>query len=110
MLITAMEYPKSTATIDNHPDVKLGTSVGDSMCSQLVAQPLHGVTAKQAEVLLWTARGKTNKEIAAILGISTISVKLRLTNARRTLQATNSFELLSKSFLLGILAPAEKSS
>jgi DNA-binding CsgD family transcriptional regulator len=33
---------------------------------------------RQAEVLLWVAQGKTNGEIAAILGISLFTVKAHL--------------------------------
>ena len=30
----------------------------------------HGLTSREAEVLAWVAEGKTNPEIAAILGLS----------------------------------------
>lgn len=34
-----------------------------------------GLTARETEVLTWIARGKTNRDIAAILGASTGTVK-----------------------------------
>lgn len=46
------------------------------------AQPLEslGITARQAEILLWVAQGKTNPEIALILGLSQLTVKKHLEN------------------------------
>ena len=85
-------------------DIKIDPN--DPTYHQLIAQPLYGITQKQAEVLLWIARGKTNEEIAIILGICTASVKLRVSNARRTLKVSNTYQLISKSFLLGILGLA----
>jgi DNA-binding NarL/FixJ family response regulator len=43
-------------------------------------EPLHslGLTPRVAEVLLWVAQGKTNPEIATILGISEQTVKKHL--------------------------------
>ena len=44
------------------------------------AKPLErlGLTPRQAEVLLWVAQGKTNKEIGSILGISADTVHKHL--------------------------------
>ena len=37
-----------------------------------------GLTPREAEVLLWTAQGKTNIEIGTILGMSDLTVKQHL--------------------------------
>ncbi len=40
-------------------------------------EPL-GLTHREAQVLLWVARGKTNKEVAALLYVSPCTVKKHL--------------------------------
>ena len=44
------------------------------------AQPLEtlGLTPREAEVLLWVAQGKTNADVATILGMSEKTVKIHL--------------------------------
>jgi DNA-binding NarL/FixJ family response regulator len=51
------------------------------------AQPLHqlGLTPRVAEVLLWVAQGKTNADIATILGISESTVKKHVLEIFETL-------------------------
>jgi DNA-binding NarL/FixJ family response regulator len=46
------------------------------------AKPLEalGLTAREAEVLLWVAQGKANADIAVILGMAEATVKRHLTN------------------------------
>jgi DNA-binding NarL/FixJ family response regulator len=46
------------------------------------AEPLRalGITAREAEVLLWVAQGKSNPDIAVILGMSDKTVKKHLQN------------------------------
>jgi DNA-binding CsgD family transcriptional regulator len=47
-------------------------AIGERATTRLsveVLQPM-GLTARQAEILLWIAHGKTNPEIATILGLS----------------------------------------
>lgn len=46
------------------------------------AQPLEslGLTPREAEVLLWVAQGKTNADVAAILGMSDKTVKIHLSH------------------------------
>jgi DNA-binding NarL/FixJ family response regulator len=54
------------------------------------AEPLSrhlGLTPRVAEVLLWAAQGKTNPEIASILGISESTVKKHMIEVLETLGA-----------------------
>jgi DNA-binding CsgD family transcriptional regulator len=43
-----------------------------------VLQQAFGLTAREADVLLWTARGKSNKDMSEILGISARTVNKHL--------------------------------
>jgi DNA-binding NarL/FixJ family response regulator len=51
------------------------------------AEPLYalGLTRRVAEVLLWVAQGKTNSDIASILGISESTVKKHMIEILQTL-------------------------
>lgn len=48
-----------------------------------------GLTAREAEVLFWVARGKTNDEIATILGIGLTTVKKHLESTYSKLGVEN---------------------
>lgn len=52
------------------------TDRGESDCSLL--QHAHRLTSREAEVLLWLSRGKTNRDIGAILDISPRTVNKHL--------------------------------
>jgi DNA-binding NarL/FixJ family response regulator len=54
---------------------KAGAPRGEAVPAQL--EPL-GLTPREAEVLFWVARGKTNDEIATVLGIGMTTVKKHL--------------------------------
>ena len=45
---------------------------------ELAKLSYFGLSARSTEVLYWLAKGKTNKEIAIILGMATETVKTRL--------------------------------
>ena len=89
------------------PGSKPGESILllDQSGSTLSAQPLRslGLTARQAEVLLWVAQGKSNPEIAVIIGAASrtvqkhvehifnkLHVETRTAAARRALEILNS--------------------
>jgi LuxR family quorum-sensing system transcriptional regulator CciR len=46
------------------------------------ATPLRGLTDRQRECVMWAARGKSDKEIARILGVSHETVIMHLKQAR----------------------------
>lgn len=58
-----------------------------------VRQPLEPLTAREEEVLVPVAQGRTNDEIAAELYISTSTVKAHLASLMRKLGARNRVEL-----------------
>lgn len=70
------------------------------------AKPLEslGLTPREAEVLLWTAQGKSNGDVATILGMSDKTVKIHLGHIyeklnveTRTAAALQAVEALSRS-------------
>jgi len=48
-----------------------------------------GLTPREAEVLLWVAQGKSNPEIATILGVADNTVRVHLTHIFEKLGADN---------------------
>lgn len=58
---------------------RLAESHGDSTDGDRgILQHAHSLTAREAEVLLWLSRGKANRDIGAILGISPRTVNKHL--------------------------------
>lgn len=55
------------------------------------------VTAREKEIMLWLAEGKTKFETAIILGITEDTVNTHTTNARLKLDAVNSIQLVAKA-------------
>ena len=67
-----------------------------------------GVTPREAEVLLWVAQGKSNADIAVILGMAEKTVKKHLGNIfeklgieSRNAAAVQALEILSKPTTTG---------
>lgn len=67
--------------------------------SPLAAAPLQtlGLTNREAEILRWIARGKTNKEIATILYISSLTVKKHLEHIYHKLDVETRTEAVSRA-------------
>jgi len=63
------------------------------------------LTARERECLEWTARGKTNRETAAIIGRSTATVRFHLENAMRKLGASNRASAVASAYSMGWLKP-----
>lgn len=62
------------------------------------------MTAREKEILRWTASGKTYVEIGIILNIDIRTVKFHLVNAMRKLRASNKTEAAVKASLSGLLS------
>lgn len=56
---------------------------------------LAALTGREEEVVYWVSQGKTNADIALILGISSNTVRNHLYNASEKLSASNRMELVS---------------
>ncbi len=80
-----------------------------------LAGPLLGeatdvrLTKREQECLSWTAEGKTNPEVAAILQISEATVTFHMRNAMQKLNVTNRSQAVAKAILLRLIAPQEPS-
>jgi DNA-binding CsgD family transcriptional regulator len=61
------------------------------------------ITAREIEVLAWVRDGKTNDEIAAILGLSMLTVKNHLRNAMKKLVVRTRGQAVAKVIALGLL-------
>lgn len=72
-------------------ELRLIAVVGHNKLSELLPSPKSGsvLTAREREVLIWTAHGKTSGEISTILGVSSRTVEFHLDNASRKLDTTN---------------------
>lgn len=68
-----------------------------------VAQPvMEPLSAREREVLLWSAAGKTADEIGLILAISTRTVTFHINRCIAKLGAANKTEAVSKALVLGL--------
>ena len=63
-----------------------------------------GLTAREVEVLRWTADGKSSSEIADILTISDNTVNFHIKNAVRKLRTNNKTSATVRAAMLGLLA------
>ena len=66
-------------------------------------RPAGLITAREVEVLTWVRDGKTNEEIAAILGLSMLTVKNHLRHAMKKLIVRTRGQAVAKAIALGFL-------
>lgn len=63
------------------------------------------LTPREREVLLWTARGKSNWDIGQILSVSESAVNFHITNAMRKLEASSRVMAVLKAIRHGQIIP-----
>lgn len=63
------------------------------------------LTPRQCDVLSWAANGKTNSEIAQILGISTRTVVAHIQQAAEALDTVNKTQTVARALVYGEIAP-----
>lgn len=67
-----------------------------------VADPVI-LSARERDVLLWAARGKTAWECAAILGLSPRTVEFHLANCRRKLDVATKAQMVARAVAGGLV-------
>jgi LuxR family quorum sensing-dependent transcriptional regulator len=68
-----------------------------------IPAPRERLTSREIEIMTWTARGKTQWEVAALLSISEETVKRHIRNARRKLGATNKTHAIALALRHGFI-------
>src|SRR5262249_47032113 len=89
---------KQVASGDQVLDPRLGT------VEELARQPRAKLTARELEVLQLIVEGKSNKEIAAILGLSTNTVAGHRANVMQTWGIHNPAELVLYAIRQGLVS------
>ena len=69
----------------------------------MLAEPDSKLTARETEVLQWTADGKTASEVGQIMEISERTVNFHVGNSLIKLNATNKTSAVIKAAMLGLL-------
>lgn len=82
--------------------LELDTQVGMAMGKQPFS-----LSAREYEVLMWAARGKTYNDIGLILNLSFGSVKTYLDATRLKLRATNVTHAVALAFATGLITTNE---
>ena len=65
--------------------------------------PVDSLTTRERDCLRWRALGKTDLEIALILGITAGTVKFHLVNSRSKLRAINTTQAVAKAVSHGLI-------
>jgi len=77
----------------------------------LLTAPLHiELTERQVEILSWAAEGKTDEDIASIVGISTNTVRFHWKRVFTKLEANGRIYAISKALRLGLINPVSVTS
>ncbi|MEM4990733.1 LuxR family transcriptional regulator [Collimonas sp. H4R21] len=66
-------------------------------------EALNDLTAREIEVLRWTADGKTSGEIGNIMGISDRTVNFHISNTLKKFNTTNKTAAAAKAVMFGLL-------
>lgn len=77
----------------------------ERVSSEKAIQPDAEVTGREAECLLWTARGKSAWETAMVLGISERTVNFHVENARRKLNALTKTQAVVQAIMQNLIRP-----
>jgi|HubBroStandDraft_4_1064222.scaffolds.fasta_scaffold1061727_2 DNA-binding CsgD family transcriptional regulator len=70
-------------------------------------KPVNGLSPRERECLLWTARGKTYTEIAMILGLAYGTVKTNLDASRYKLNCATLPQATAIAVAQGIFTPED---
>lgn len=75
------------------------------VASQVEIRSSVNLSEREAQALIWTARGKTSDEIAQIIGLNKIAVDAHLNQARIKLKATTRTEAVVKAIQGKLIKP-----
>ncbi|MFE8071754.1 autoinducer binding domain-containing protein [Marinobacteraceae bacterium S3BR75-40.1] len=110
MLTLARADDKLTASELFHLEPQLSwltqvahTAMSQCLASELVPESTARLSARETEVLRWTALGKTASEVSEILSISERTVNFHINNVLFKLDATNKTAASVKAAMLGLL-------
>jgi DNA-binding CsgD family transcriptional regulator len=84
-------------------------------CKHAGQSPIRGfavreiLTTRETEILSWVERGKSNNEIAQILGISHLTVKNHVQKILRKLNVQNRAQAVAKGMSLNLTHPIGRS-
>ena len=67
------------------------------------AEKSESLSARETEVVRWTAEGKTSHEIGSIIGLSDHTVNAYLANAIRKMDCVNRAQLVATAIRLGVI-------
>lgn len=73
--------------------------------TQSKAETASPITLREADCLLWTARGKSAWETAVILGVSERTVNFHIENARHKLDAQSKTQAVVRAIMLNLIRP-----
>jgi len=90
---------RSTTLDSNEADVIV--SVPERVIEQVQNAAEPGLSARELEILLWAARGSSNRQIATTLSISEATVKRHLANAYSKIGVSSRNEAVSKGLSEG---------
>jgi transcriptional regulator EpsA len=73
------------------------------ICQPAAGQEMVRLSAREKEMLDWICYGKSNQEIAGIIGISHWTVKVHVRNLMTKLDVTSRSQAVAKAYRLGII-------
>lgn len=71
--------------------------------SHILRRPM--LSSRETEILQWIAAGKSQLDVAAILGIAQRTVEVHLSSARDKLGALNTPQAVARAVALGLIYP-----
>jgi DNA-binding NarL/FixJ family response regulator len=90
---------RSTTLDSNEADVIV--SVPERVIEQVQNAAEPGLSARELEILLWAARGSSNRQIATRLSVTEATVKRHLANAYPKIGVSSRYEAVSKGLSEG---------
>ena len=97
-------FPKDLAQLLNRFGMKTSAVMPlHSLEGERFLLQFDGESARELEVVRWTAQGKTSVEIGRILSLSDHTVNAHMTNAIKKMDCVNRTQLVAKAIRLGLI-------